>query len=200
MIACRNPVLAERRAKKRQALLEATTRELKAIRVLLARAKLQGSEKIAQRVKKVIGPYGLAEHFTLLIDEAHFEFRLLDPDLAVEALRSAFEKKLEQVRARISRGTLQGRVEIEARLKSIAKRHKLDAQVVFDIGEAGFHYRIPDRNKALKQALDGFCQALERVRVLVAQGKFGGPRYTGSTPYNGDFGRFALLYRVLPVK
>jgi hypothetical protein len=174
LIACRNPVLAERRANKRQALLEATTRELKAIRVLLARSKLQGSEKIAQRVKKVIGPYGLAEHFTLLIDEAHFEFRLLDPDLAVEALLSAFENKLEQVRARISRGTLQGRVEIEARLKSIAKRHKLDAQVVFDIGEAGFHYRIPDQNKALKQALDGFCQALERVRALVAQGKFGG--------------------------
>lgn len=174
LIACRNPALAERRAKKRQALLDATTRELKAIRVLLARAKLQGSEKIAQRVKKVIGPYGLAEHFTLLIDEAHFEFRLLDPDLAVEALLSAFEKKLAQVRAQISRGTLQGRVEIEARLKSIAKRHKLDAQVVFDIGEAGFHYRIPDRNKALKQALDGFCHALERVRVLVVQGKFGG--------------------------
>ena len=174
LIACRNPVLAERRAKKRQALLEATTGELEEIRVLLERAKLRGQEKIAQRVKKVIGPYGLAEHFTCLIDEARFEFRLLDPDLAAEALLSAFEKKLGQVQARIARGTLQGRAKIEARLTSIAKQYKLDTQVVFDIGEKEFDYRIADENQALKRALDGFCQALEQVRVLVEQGKFGG--------------------------
>ncbi|MCP3879040.1 MAG: IS1634 family transposase, partial [Sulfitobacter sp.] len=34
LVACRNPLLAERRANKRQALLEATTRELEAIRAL----------------------------------------------------------------------------------------------------------------------------------------------------------------------
>ncbi len=174
LIACRNPVLAERRAKKRQALLEATTRELEAIRVLLARAKLQGCEKIAQRIKKVIGPYGLAEHFEFLVDEAHFEFRLLDRDLATQALLGAFEKKLEHIRARISRGALRGRSKIEARLKSIAKQHKLDAQLVFDTGEVGFHYHIEDQNKTLEQALDGFCLALEQIRVLVTQGKFGG--------------------------
>jgi hypothetical protein len=174
LVACRNPLLAERRANKRQALLEATTRELEAIGALIERAKLRGSEKIAQRIKKVIGPCGLAEHFTLAIGEAHFAYRLLDPDRAAAALLSAFEKKLERVRAQIARTTLQGRAEIEARLKSIAKQHKLDAQVVFDIGEEGFDYRIADRNTALKGALDGFCQALERIRVLVEQGKFGG--------------------------
>jgi hypothetical protein len=135
LVACRNPVLAERRARKRQALLEATTRELEAIRTLLARAKLRGREKIAQRVEKVIGPYGLAEHFTLFIDDAHFAFRLLDPGLAAAALRRAFDQKLERLRARIARGTLQGRAEIEARLKKIAKQHRLDAQVVFDISD-----------------------------------------------------------------
>jgi transposase len=174
LVACRNPALAERRANKRQALLEATTRELEAIRALLERAKLRGSEKIARRVKRVIGPCGLAEHFTLAIEEAHFAYRLPDPERAAAALLSAFEKKLQQVRARIARGTLQGRAEIEARLKSIAKQHKLDAQVVFDIAEEGFDYRLPDQNTALERALDGFCQALERIRVLVEQGRFGG--------------------------
>jgi transposase len=174
LVACRNPALAERRANKRQALLEATTRELEAIRALLERAKLRGSEKIAQRVKRVIGPCGLAEHFTLAIGEANFEYRLLDPDRAAEALLSAFENKLERVRARIARATLQGRAEIEARLKSIAKQHKLDEQVVFEIGERGFDYHIPDRNTALQWALKGLRQALERIRVSVEQGRFGG--------------------------
>ncbi len=174
LVACRNPALAERRAHKRQALLEATTRELEAIQALLERAKLRGSEKIAQRVKRLIGPCGLAEHFTLAIEEAHFAYRLLDPDRAAAALLSAFEKKLQRVRAQIARATVQGRAEIEARLKSIAKQHKLEAQVVFDIVEGGFDYRIPDQNAALKRALDGFCQALERIRVLVEQGRFGG--------------------------
>jgi transposase len=174
LVACRNPLLAEHRAKKRQALLQATTRELEAIQALLERAKLRGSEKIARRVKRIIGPCGLAEHFTFAIDAAHFAYRLLDPDGAAAALLSAFEQKLEQARARIVRGTLRGRAEIEARLTSIAKQHKLDEQVVFDIGEAGFSYRFPDQSAALKGALDGVCQALERIRVFVEQGKFGG--------------------------
>ncbi|MGB5406037.1 MAG: IS1634 family transposase, partial [Thiogranum sp.] len=174
LVACRNPALAERRAHKRQALLEATSRELGAIQTLLERAKLRGSEKIAQRVKKVLGPCGLTEYFTLAIDEASFSYRLRDPERAAAALLSDFEKKLEQTRVRIARATLQGRTEIEARLKSIAKQHQLDAQVVFDIGEAEFDVRIPDRNTALQRALDGFCQALERIRVLVEQGRFGG--------------------------
>lgn len=174
LVACRNPLLAERRANKRQALLEATTRELEAIRVLVERAKLRGSEKIAQRVNKLIGPCGLAEHFTLAIGEAHFTYRLVDPDRAAAALLCAFEEKLERVRAHIARATLQGRAEIEARLSSIAKQHKLDTQVVFDVGEERFDYCIPDQRTALQRALDAFCQALERIRVLVEQGKFGG--------------------------
>lgn len=174
LVACRNPLLAERRASKRQALLEATTRELEAARALVERAKLRGREKIAQRVKKLLGHCGLAEQFTLTIDEGHFAYRLPNPDRAAAALLSAFETKIERVRARIARGTLRGRATIEARLKAIAKQHKLDKQVVFVIGEAGFDVRIPGQNTALKQALDGFCQALERIRVLVEQGKFGG--------------------------
>jgi transposase len=174
LVACRNPVLAERRAKKPQALLAATTGELEAIRALLARAKLAGREKITRRVNKVLGPDGLAEHFVLDIGEAHFEFRLLDQELAAVGLLRAFEKKLERLRAQIGRGTVQGRAMIEARLKRIAKQHKLDAQVVFTVSEEGFDYRIADQPRALRQALEGFCQALQRVQVQVKQGRYGG--------------------------
>jgi len=174
LVACRNPVLAEHRAHQRQALLAATTQELEVIRAVLERGKLRGRAKIAQRVKQLIGPSGLTEHFTLTIGEAAFTYRLVDPQRAAEALLGAFEKKLERVRARIARGTLQGRAEIAARLKRIVKQHQLDAQVVFDISDAGFDYRLADQQTALKQALDGFCHALERIRLLVEQGQFGG--------------------------
>ena len=53
-------------------------------------------------------------------------------------------------------------------------QHQLDAQVVFTLSEDGFHYHIAHQNQALQQALDGFCQALERVRVQVEQGRYGG--------------------------
>jgi len=174
LVACRNPVLAERRANKRQALLQATSRELEAVQALLARAKLRGREKITRRVQRLIGPCGLAEQFTLSIEEAHFAYRLAEPDRAATALLSAFEKKLQQVRGQIARGTLRGRAEIEARLKSVAKRFKLDESMVLDVGEDRFSYHFPDQNGALHHALDGFCQALERLRGLVEQGRFGG--------------------------
>ena len=174
LVACRNPLLAEHRANQRHALLAATTRELEGIQALIERAKLRGREKIAQRVKKVLAPCGLIEQFTLDIGEAHFAYRLLDPDRAAAALLRAFEQKLEQVRGRIARASLQGRIQIDARLTSIAKQFKLHKQVVFDIGEAGFDYRIPDQDAALKAALDGIGQALERIRVGVEQGRFGG--------------------------
>ena len=174
LVACRNPLLAERRAHKRQALLAATARELEAIRALLARAKLKGVERITRRVKRAIGPAGLAEHFMLAIEETHFTYRLLDRDLATQALLSAFDNQLERLRARIARGSVQGRCAIEAQLKRIAKQHQLDTQVVFSLAEDGFDYRLADPAPALQQALDGFCQALERVRVQVEQGRYGG--------------------------
>ena len=174
LVACRNPILAERRARKRQALLAATTRELEAVQALLARAKLKGREPITQRVNQVIGPAGLAEHFRLAIEETHFEYRLLDPDLAAEALLSAFNQKLERLRARIARGTVQGRAAIESRLQRIAQQHQLEAQVAFTLGEAGFNSHLAEPDQALRQALDGFCQALERIRLQVEQGRYGG--------------------------
>jgi hypothetical protein len=63
---------------------------------------------------------------------------------------------------------------IEARLRSIAKQYKLDSHVLFDVSEAGFSYHISDQQTALAAAVDGFRQALERIRILVEQGKYGG--------------------------
>ncbi len=173
LVACRNPLLAQRRAKTRQSLLAATIKELEAVRALLERNKLRGREKIAAQVKKRIGPYGIAEYFVLDIEDDAFDFRLVDERSAVDALFETFASKLKRLRSQIARGTVQGREKIGARLKKIAEKHKL-ATVVFDIRDDGFDFVFSDKAAAFKAALAGFCKALQQVRVLVKQGKFGG--------------------------
>jgi len=76
LIACRNPFMADRRARKRQELLEATERELEKIVLATTRAKrpLRGKDAIGIRVGKVIGKYKMGKHFDLEITEESFCF------------------------------------------------------------------------------------------------------------------------------
>ncbi len=67
LIACRNPVLAEDRARKREALLAATGKLLAPIAARVAAGRLSGSDAIGVAVGEVIGRYKMAKHFTVTI-------------------------------------------------------------------------------------------------------------------------------------
>ena len=71
LMVCRNPLLAEERARKREALLDATEALLEPIAVATRREKrrLSGHSQIGARVGKVIGRYKMAKHFEWSIDE-----------------------------------------------------------------------------------------------------------------------------------
>ncbi len=71
LMVCRNPLLAEDRARKRQELLEATEALLAPIAAATRRdqRRLKGAGKIGERVGKVIGRYKMAKHFTWSIDD-----------------------------------------------------------------------------------------------------------------------------------
>ena len=71
LMVCRNPLLAEDRAAKRQELLEATEALLEPIAAATRRdtRRLKGREKIGERVGKVIGKYKMAKHITWSIDD-----------------------------------------------------------------------------------------------------------------------------------
>ena len=71
LMVCRNPLLAEERARKRSALLDATEAVLAPIGAATRREKrrLSGESKIGARVGKVIGRYKMAKHFEWSIDE-----------------------------------------------------------------------------------------------------------------------------------
>jgi transposase len=85
LIACRNPVLGRLRAHKRQALLEATQKELQKIQTSVASGRLTGRAKIGVRVGRVVNKYKVAKHFALQIEESDFTFSLREEQIAAEA-------------------------------------------------------------------------------------------------------------------
>jgi hypothetical protein len=87
LIACRNPLLAAERARKRQALLAATEKDLLQIRARTQRAKkpLRGKDAIGVAVGKVLGRYKMAKHFELVIEDADFRFERKQSQIDAEA-------------------------------------------------------------------------------------------------------------------
>jgi hypothetical protein len=87
LIVCRNPLLADERARKRQELLQATEKELDKIVAAVARPRnpLRGEAKIGLRVGRVLNKYKMAKHFELTIKPDQFAYRRLDDQIAQEA-------------------------------------------------------------------------------------------------------------------
>ncbi len=88
LMVCRNPLLAEDRARKRQELLEATEALLEPIAAATRRDKrrLTGADRIGERVGKVIGKYKVAKHFTWSIDDdGVFTYERDEAAIAAEA-------------------------------------------------------------------------------------------------------------------
>jgi transposase len=69
LIACRNPALAEQRARKRTALLQATQTLLAPVITAVAEGRLHGAADIGVRVGKLINKYKMAKHFNLTITD-----------------------------------------------------------------------------------------------------------------------------------
>jgi hypothetical protein len=87
LVACKNPALAEVRAKKRADLLAATEAELDKIAAAVRREKrpLRGKDKIALRVGRVINARKVAKHFVTEIGEDSFSFYKDEESIAAEA-------------------------------------------------------------------------------------------------------------------
>jgi transposase len=87
LIACRNPLLQEERARKREELLQATELELQKILDATQRAKrpLRGKERIALRVGKILNRFKVGKHFMLEFTEATFSFQRNEERIGAEA-------------------------------------------------------------------------------------------------------------------
>jgi hypothetical protein len=89
LVVCRNPHVARERARKREDLLRATERELAEVArsVDAPRGRLHRSPSglIGERVGRVVNRYKVAKHFTLAIEDGHFEYSRREEAIAAEA-------------------------------------------------------------------------------------------------------------------
>lgn len=87
LIACRNPLLAAERAKKREELLQATEQELDKVVAATNREKrpLSGAANIGLRVGKVLNRFKVAKHFHLEITDNSFRYERHAENIVTEA-------------------------------------------------------------------------------------------------------------------
>ena len=87
LIVCRNPLLADERARKREALLAATERKLDEVVEATRRTKrpVTGQDKIGIRVGKVCNRFKVGKHFVFKITDKSFSYERDEEKIASEA-------------------------------------------------------------------------------------------------------------------
>ena len=92
LVVCKNPLLAEQRARKRSELLDATALELEVISRAVARAKrpLRGKGEIGVRVGKVIGRFKMGKHFKITFTDDSFVYERDEAAITAEAALDGF--------------------------------------------------------------------------------------------------------------
>src|SRR5947207_4948408 len=92
LIACKNPILAEERARKRQDLLKATEKELAKIAAATQRTKrpLRGESAIGLRVGRALGRFKMSKHFRIRIEATGFHYerdqKRIDEESALDGI------------------------------------------------------------------------------------------------------------------
>jgi hypothetical protein len=90
LVACRNPVLAAERARKREDLLAATEKLLAPIAARVAAGRLSGAAAIGVEVGKVISKYKTGKHFTVTITDDSLTAQRRQDQIDAEAALDGF--------------------------------------------------------------------------------------------------------------
>jgi len=91
LVVCHNPLLADKRARKREDMLAATDKELAKVAAMVergaagGRAGLRGAAAIGERVGRVINKYQMAKHFTQAITDSSLTYARNERSIAQEA-------------------------------------------------------------------------------------------------------------------
>ena len=146
LIVCRNPVLADRRAWKREELLVATEKLLEKLVAATQRAKnpLRDKDRIGLRVGKVLDKYHVGKHFELTIEDDSFSWKRNEDKIREEAaldglyvIRTSLEK---------SEMTSEKTVGAYKSLSSVERAFRSLKTVDLEIGP--IYHRMTDRVKS----------------------------------------------------
>lgn len=85
LVVCRNPYLAEDRARTRQELLAATEEKLAGITKRVAAGRLKQAAKIGEALGRVANKYKMAKHFKFTVSNGRFCYKRSEESIAFEA-------------------------------------------------------------------------------------------------------------------
>jgi hypothetical protein len=85
LIACRNPLLAAERARKREDLLAVTEHLLAPIQAAVTAGRLRGADQIGLKVGQVINRYKMAKHLQVTITDTNLSITRRATQIAAEA-------------------------------------------------------------------------------------------------------------------
>lgn len=146
LIVCYNPLLASERVRKREALLQATEKELEAVVQATRRPKrrLKGKEKIGVRVGRILNRFKVGKHFILEIKEDHFSYRRRDEKIEKEARLDG----LYVVRTSVAEEKLNAEEAVRAyKGLSVVERAFRSFKTV-DLHVRPIYHRLPERVRA----------------------------------------------------
>jgi hypothetical protein len=144
LIACRNPLLAVERARKRDELLAATEKLLDPIIARVAAGRLSGADEIGVAVGKVIDKYKVGKHFHRTITDTGLTIARKHHQIAAEAALDGIYVLRTSVPT--SDLTAAGVVESYKNLANVERDFRI--LKVDDLDLRPIHHRLEDRVKA----------------------------------------------------
>jgi hypothetical protein len=146
LIVCKNPLLAEDRARKRRELLDATERALAPIAAATQRGRrpLRGRTRIALRVGRVLGRRKVGKHFTLEITDTRFRYERDEASIAREAALDG----LYVIRTKVDAARLPAAEVVRAYKRLAHVERAFRSLKTIDLKVRPIHHRKADRVRA----------------------------------------------------
>jgi hypothetical protein len=144
LIACRNPILAAERARKREALLAATEATLAPIAAAVAAGRLAGADQIGLKTGKVINRYKMAKHFTLDITDTSLTITRRVDQIATEAALDG----IYVLRTSVPAATLDAPATVRAYKELAHVERDFRSIKTDDLDLRPIHHYLPDRVRA----------------------------------------------------
>jgi hypothetical protein len=146
LIVCKNPLLAEDRARKRRELLDATERALAPITAATQRERrpLRGRTRIALRVGRVLGRRKVGKHFTLEITDTRFRYERDEASIAREAALDG----LYVIRTKVDAARLPAAEVVRAYKRLAQVERAFRSLKTIDLKVRPIHHRKADRVRA----------------------------------------------------
>lgn len=146
LIACRNPLLALERARKREALLQATERELDAIVQATTRTtrRRTGQAAIASRVAKVRNRFKMGKHFQIALTDTQLRYTRDAQRIAADAALDG----VYVVRTSVSGETLSPERTVGASKRLAAVERAFRSLKTVDLYVRPIGHRLTERGRA----------------------------------------------------